>query len=155
AQRPASLPASRRCSWRLLRCIVYTFDIFQSIDATLMPGPRGPGSFEGSVMSTRFWSRAAAEPDRIVVVTPDGVEHRAGDVLALANRIVHRLRAGGAQRGDAFATVLPNGLEVLAAYLAAMQAGWYLTPINHHLTDSEIAYLVENSGARCVIAHER
>lgn len=106
-------------------------------------------------MSTRFWSRAAAEPDRIVVVTPDGVEHRAGDVLALANRIVHRLRAGGAQRGDAFATVLPNGLEVLAAYLAAMQAGWYLTPINHHLTDSEIAYLVENSGARCVIAHER
>ncbi len=107
------------------------------------------------MINIRFWSRAAAEPDRIVLVTSDGVEHRAGDVLDLANQIVNRLRAGGADVGDVLATVLPNGLEVLAAYLAAMQAGWYLTPINHHLTESEIGYLVENSGARCVIAHER
>jgi len=107
------------------------------------------------VIKIRFWNRAAAEPDRIVLVTSDGEDHRAGDLLAMANQIVNRLRADGAEVGDVIATVLPNGVELLAAYLAAMQAGWYLTPINHHLTESEIAYLVENSDARCVIAHAR
>lgn len=73
----------------------------------------------------------------------------------MANRIVDRGRADGVGVGDVVATVLPNGLEIMAAYLAAMQAGWYLTPVNHHLTESEIAYLIANSEARCVIAHER
>ena len=31
------------------------------------------------------------------------------------------------------ATLLPNGAEMIELYLAALQAGWYLVPINHHL----------------------
>ena len=30
-----------------------------------------------------------------------------------------------------------NGGEMIEVYLAAAQAGWYLTPINHHLTAGE------------------
>jgi long-chain acyl-CoA synthetase len=40
-------------------------------------------------------------------------------------------------------------------YLAATQAGWYLVPINHHLTAPEIAYIVEDSGAKVLVADER
>ena len=68
---------------------------------------------------------------------------------------MHGLRAAGLERGDAFAVVLPNGVEFLTAYLAACQAGFYLVPVNHHLVGPEIAYIVADSGAKVLIAHER
>ena len=40
-------------------------------------------------------------------------------------------------------------------YLAAMQAGFYIVPINHHLVAPEIAYIVKDSGAQVFIGHER
>jgi long-chain acyl-CoA synthetase len=51
--------------------------------------------------------------------------------------------------------VLPNGVEFLELYLAALQAGWYLVPINHHLVGPEIAYIVSDSEAKVLVAHER
>jgi long-chain acyl-CoA synthetase len=53
------------------------------------------------------------------------------------------------------ATVLPNGIPMLALYFAAMQAGWYLTPINHHLVGPEIDYIVNDCEAGAFVAHER
>ena len=50
---------------------------------------------------------------------------------------------------------LPNGAEMIAAYLAAGQAGFYLTPINHHLTAGEIGYILADSEAKAFIADER
>ncbi|MGK5628862.1 acyl-CoA synthetase [Streptomyces sp. URMC 123] len=102
-----------------------------------------------------FWAQAAANPDRTVLFTADGQEWSAGRLHAAANRLTHGLRAAGLRRGDAFAVVLPNGPELLAAYLAATQVGWYLVPVNHHLTAPEIAWIVADSGARALIAHER
>ncbi len=69
-----------------------------------------------------FWAQAAADPDRTVLVTPSGEAWRAGRLHAEANRMVHGLRAAGLREGDAFAVVLPNGVELLTAYLAAAQA---------------------------------
>ncbi len=51
--------------------------------------------------------------------------------------------------------VLPNGVELFTAYLAATQAGLYLVPVNHHLVGPEIAWIVADSGANVLIAHER
>ncbi len=69
--------------------------------------------------------------------------------------MVHGLRAAGMRAGDAFAVVLPNGTELLTAHLAASQAGFYLVPVNHHLTGPETAWIVSDSGARVLITHER
>ncbi|MEV7281656.1 acyl-CoA synthetase [Streptomyces sp. NPDC093111] len=102
-----------------------------------------------------FWSQAAADPGRTVLVAPDGEEWTAGRLLADVNRLVHGLRAAGMERGDAFAVVLPNGVPFLTAYLAAAQAGFYLVPVNHHLVGPEIAWIVSDSGAKVLIAHER
>jgi long-chain acyl-CoA synthetase len=44
---------------------------------------------------------------------------------------------------------------MIELYLAATQAGWYLVPINHHLTAPEIAYIVDDSGAKVLVADER
>lgn len=120
-------------------------------------GTNGRGNGNGNVPHSAggFWAQAAADPHRVVLVTPQGEEWTAGRLHADANRLVHGLRAAGLERGDAFAVVLPNGVEFLTAYLAATQAGFYLVPVNHHLVGPEIAWIVSDSGAKVLIAHER
>lgn len=102
-----------------------------------------------------FWAQAAADPGRVVLTAPDGERWTAGRLHAAANQLVHGLRAAGLEQGDAFAVVLPNGVEFLTAYLAASQAGFYLVPVNHHLVGPEIAWIVADSGAKVLVAHER
>ena len=53
------------------------------------------------------------------------------------------------------AVVLPNSRELLEVLLAIMQAGWQYTALNAHLNASEVAYILENSGARAFFAHAR
>ncbi len=102
-----------------------------------------------------FWRLAAADPDRVVLVTPDDRQVAAGDLLGRVNQISHGLRALGLQRGDSVAVVLPNGLPMMETYLAAMQIGLYYTPINHHLVGPEIAYILADSEAKALVTDER
>jgi long-chain acyl-CoA synthetase len=105
--------------------------------------------------SLGFWRLAQAEPEWIAAVDPDGTEHTAGSLLARADRLVHGLRALGVEKGDGICGLVPNGTEGLVLYLAALQAGWYYTPINWHLTGPEIGYIVADSEAKAFFVHDR
>ena len=105
--------------------------------------------------SLGFWGRAQQSPDWIAVIEADGTEHRAGDLLGRANQIVHGLRALGLQPGDGIASLLPNGAAPIELYLAALQAGWYLTPVNWHFTGPETAYILQDCEAKALFVHER
>ena len=70
-----------------------------------------------------FWRMAAADPERLALITPDGLEHSAGELLAAANQVSHGLRALGLERGDTVAAVMPNGIEFLQLYLGARANG--------------------------------
>ena len=105
--------------------------------------------------SLGFWRRAMADPGRIAAIEPDGTSHTAGDLLARVNQLTHGLRAQGLQAGDGVAVLAPNGIAPLEVYLAALQAGWYVTPINWHFTVPEIAYIVRDSEAKAFVVHER
>src|SRR5207253_8531580 len=59
------------------------------------------------------------------------------------------------ERGDAIAAMVPNGREMVELYLAAFQAGFYLTPINQHLTPAEVAYILGDCGAKLFFTHEQ
>jgi long-chain acyl-CoA synthetase len=102
-----------------------------------------------------FWALAQDDPDYLALVTPDGDEVKAGELLGRANQLVHALRAQGLDVGDRVATLLPNGAEMMELYLAALQAGWYLVPINFHLVAPEVAYILKDSGAKAFVSHER
>ncbi len=102
-----------------------------------------------------FWARAQDNPGWVAVVEPDGTEHRAGDLLARANQLVHALRERGLSAGDGIAALVPNGAAPVELYLAALQAGWYYTPVNWHFTAPEIAYIVKDTGAKAFFVHER
>jgi long-chain acyl-CoA synthetase len=101
-----------------------------------------------------FWQAAQAEPDRIALVDVDATEITAGELLASANRIVHGLRSRGLQQNDIVAMLLPNGKEFLELLLATMQSGWHIVVINNNLTADEVAYILEDSGARAFFTHE-
>jgi long-chain acyl-CoA synthetase len=105
--------------------------------------------------SLGFWRLAQQDPDWIAAVDPDGTEHRAGDLLARSNQLVHALRGLGIQPGDGICALVPNGVDGLVVYLAALQAGWYYTPVNWHLTGPEIGYIVADSEAKAFLVHER
>ena len=102
-----------------------------------------------------FWSFAQRDPSKLALVAPDGREWTRGELFAEANRIAHGLRALGLGKGDCVAVVLPNCAEFFAVNLAVTQIGMYLTPINHHLTGPEIAYIVQDSGSRVFLGSER
>src|SRR3954470_7576400 len=102
--------------------------------------------------SLGFWSIAENDPDRVAVIEPDHTEHTAGALLAAANQVVHGLRDLGLGHGDAVAVLLPNGAPFLEVLLAATQAGWHLVPVNYHLVGPEIAYIIEDSGAKAFIS---
>lgn len=102
-----------------------------------------------------FWAQVELDPGRTVLTAPDGEEWTAQRLHAASNRLVHGLRAAGLKPGDAFAVVLPNSVEFFTAYLAAFQAGFYLVPVNHHFVAPEIGWILADSGAKVLIAHER
>jgi long-chain acyl-CoA synthetase len=102
-----------------------------------------------------FWKIAQEDPGRTALIDPSGTVVSYGELFAEANRLVHGLRARGLGAGDGVAAVLPNGTELLSLYFAAMQAGWYLTPINHHLVGPEIAYIVDDCDAAALVVSER
>jgi len=68
-----------------------------------------------------------------------------------ARRIARFLRDDlGLAPDDHAAVLMANRVEAVELVLGAMLAGVWLTPINHHLTAEEVAYIVEDSGARVV-----
>ena len=98
-----------------------------------------------------FWEIAREEPDRLALVGPDGRELTYGELAAESNKLVHGLRARGLTAGDGVAAVLHNCVEMYALSLACGQAGWYFTPINHHLAKPEIDYIVEDCEAKVFV----
>jgi long-chain acyl-CoA synthetase len=102
-----------------------------------------------------FWALAHEDPGHLALVDVDGTEYTAGVLLGRANQVVHALRRFDLRPGDVVATLLPNGVEMFELYLACLQAGWYLVPINHHLIAPEVAYILQDSGAKVFVAHER
>ncbi len=78
-----------------------------------------------------------------------------GELLGTVNRIANALGERGFAKGDVVAVLSPNCIEFVALYLAAMELGMYVIPLNWHLAPAEIAYILENSGASGLVVHER
>ena len=103
-------------------------------------------------MALGFWNLATEDPERIALVTQDGRERTAGELLDAANQISHGLRALGLEtRRHRRRACCPTTSPMLEVYLGALQIGLYLTPINHHLVGPEIAYIVNDSDAKVFI----
>ncbi|MGN6609157.1 MAG: acyl-CoA synthetase [Jatrophihabitans sp.] len=104
---------------------------------------------------TGLWNIARDEPGRLALVDPSGREITYGALAAAADRYGRGLQGLGLATGDCLVVMLPNSIELVALYFAAMQTGLYIVPINWHLTGPEVAYIVEDSEAKAFVGHER
>ncbi len=102
-----------------------------------------------------LWAIAREEPGRLTIVDPDHRQATAGELADQSNQVVHALRDLGMQVDDVVAVLVPNSIEYIAIMLGVQQAGFHLVPINFHLSPSEVAYIVGDSGAKAFISHER
>ena len=72
-----------------------------------------------------------------------------------AHRLAGALRNAGAQHGDRIAALCTNSHVMLEMHNGVPMAGCALVPINVRLSSQEIGFILENSGARMLIAtHE-
>ncbi len=72
-------------------------------------------------------------------------------VLELAERCAAGLAHNGLIKGDRLALIMPNWTEFVVAYFAAARLGAVLVPLNVRYRRHELAYMLENSGAKFLI----
>jgi fatty-acyl-CoA synthase len=78
-----------------------------------------------------------------------------GEFGERSHRLAGLLKNAGAQPGDRIAALCTNSHVMLEMHNGVPMAGCALVPINIRLSPQEIAYILENSGARILIAtHE-
>jgi long-chain acyl-CoA synthetase len=73
---------------------------------------------------------------------------------ALSNQSAHQLREMDLQRGDVVAFLFGNGPEVFVASWAAQRSGLYATSISNRLSAPDIAYILQDSGAKLLLASD-
>jgi long-chain acyl-CoA synthetase len=86
------------------------------------------------------------QPAIIMAASGDTVSY--GEFEARSNRAAHLMRAAGLNRSDHISVMMENSTRLLEIGAAAERTGLYFTPINTHLTPSEVAYIVANSRSR-------
>ncbi len=96
---------------------------------------------------------AAAEraPEREAVV--DGSERLPWrELRRRARRLAGGLARAGVAPGDRVATLFPNGVPFCLAVFAVAELGAVLVPLNTKLRRGELAFMLQNSGARVLLA---
>ncbi|CAB3637298.1 AMP-binding protein [Achromobacter pestifer] len=85
----------------------------------------------------------------------------AGDVslerdalIARGEQVAAGLAAMGIREGDVIAVLLRNGMPYLEIIQACKRLGCYYCPINWHYLPDEVAFLVNDSGAKLLIAED-
>src|SRR5215831_426076 len=74
-------------------------------------------------------------------------------MLDRAHRAARGLSEAGVRHDDAIAVLLRNDFPFFEAAYAANRLGIHLVPINWHFSGPEVAYILEDSGAKALIAH--
>jgi long-chain acyl-CoA synthetase len=97
---------------------------------------------------------AAARPDR-PAVTHDGKALTVAELWERSGRAAALLASRGVRRGDRVAIQLPNVPAFADFYFGVLRLGAIVVPINPLLRAAEIAYTLDDAGARALIAwHE-
>ena len=93
------------------------------------------------------------QPDKPAAIFPDiGVVLSYAALQARARLAAQWLVGLGLEAGDGVALLLDNRPEFLEIAEAARLAGLYYTPLSIHLRPHEVAYVLQDSGARLLIA---
>ena len=98
---------------------------------------------------------AQNRPDALaLIMAGSGETVTYGELEARANRGAHGLRALGIGIGETIAVVCDNRPEFFDLFWATQRSGITMVPVSTRLKCDEIAYIVEDSGAKVVLISE-
>jgi long-chain acyl-CoA synthetase len=103
-------------------------------------------------MTASVWARE--KPDAVAIHDPIATR-TFFELNANANRVVRLLRAHGLAPGDAVALLCGNRAEFVEVLSAALRGGFRITPVNWHLTEGEVEYIINDCEAKALIAETR
>ncbi len=95
--------------------------------------------------------RAAATPHKLALVGPGGTQLDYSELNVRANQMARRLATLGVGTGDRVALLLPNSAAFAIATHATMRLGAVLLPLNVRLTPNELAWQLNDAGARVLV----
>ena len=96
---------------------------------------------------------ATQQPDRpCIVMAASGEIITYGQYDERCNRLAHVLRDAGLRRLDHYSIFMENNARYLECCGAGERSGLYYTCVNSHLTADELAYIVDNSESKALIA---
>ncbi|HMG42059.1 MAG TPA: long-chain-fatty-acid--CoA ligase [Acidimicrobiales bacterium] len=99
-----------------------------------------------------YWARVT--PSTACIEDDDGVWTYA-EVNARSDRVAEALASLGLVPGDRLAVLSENRVEYLPLYFGAFKAGVVPVPLNYRLHPREWVHIVNDAGARAVIAESR
>jgi malonyl-CoA/methylmalonyl-CoA synthetase len=74
-----------------------------------------------------------------------------GEIDAATNRIANSLRDLGVEKGDRIAQYVPNSLELIYTTVSSFKLGAIVVPMNVAFREREIAYFLQDSGAKAIV----
>jgi long-chain acyl-CoA synthetase len=97
-------------------------------------------------------AHAATDPAKpALIMARSGATVTYGELDAGANRLGNLLRSRGLEPGDSMAVWMENNATYLEAAWAPQRSGLYYTPMSSRLTAGEVAYILEDCGARALV----
>jgi acyl-CoA synthetase (AMP-forming)/AMP-acid ligase II len=137
----------------------------RSTRGSVEPVPRGRNPFDSSGVERGEDGRArySERPQSLVhllrqsterdgsataIVELGGRSLSYGELWDSAARVAGGLREAGVGRGDRVAIRLGNGADWVLAFFGAQLLGAVVVPVNTRFTEDEVAYLLEDSGAK-------
>src|SRR2546423_8636498 len=113
---------------------------------------RGIAHYDNRPASLVKMLRATVErsPDHEAIVEIGGERVNYRELWERAARVAGGLRAQGVKRGDRVAIRLANGLDWVLAFFGIEMAGGIAVPVNTRFSESEIDYVVQDSGSAYV-----
>jgi long-chain acyl-CoA synthetase len=101
-----------------------------------------------------YWDNTVAKFPHSPAVIATGQTHTYAQMDEEIGRLAGYLQDEvGVKRGDRVAIALPNCLECITAYWAALRLGAIAAPVNIRLRDEELAFVLGNIGPRAVFTH--
>jgi long-chain acyl-CoA synthetase len=100
-------------------------------------------------MLERFRSLVQTRPDATALLDGDtGAITTRAALLARSEALAAQLAAAGMREGDALALQLPNSVDFVAAFLAALQLRLVVIPIDRDGAESEVAKILSHFSVR-------
>jgi long-chain acyl-CoA synthetase len=90
------------------------------------------------------------DPEAPAIAEVGGERVSYGELWDRAARVAGGLRGAGLQPGDRAGILLPNGLDWVLAFWGIQLAGIVAVPVNTRFKESEIDYVISDSGAAYV-----